>query len=168
MQVSHVFIKEPESLHPGEDVNRTTASVVYSRYHGFGNYFNASAVWGVNKTKDHKGEHGLLVEASTTQKRLGVYGRYEWVQKSTEELVLDENIHGHDAVFPVHAFTAGLNYDLFPLGQTKVAAGGHLTFFSPDQRLSSLYGQNPLGAQIYLRLYPGLMGKREGRFFLPY
>jgi hypothetical protein len=168
MQVSHAFIKEPESLHPGEDVNRTTASVVYSKYKGFGNYFNASAVWGVNKTKKHKGEHGVLVEASATQRRLGVYGRYEWVQKSTEELSLDEDIHGHDAIFPVHALTAGLNYDMFSLGQTRIAAGGHLTFFSPDDRLSSLYGQNPLGAQIYLRLYPGIIGKREGRFFLPY
>lgn len=31
---------------------------------------------------------------------------YEWVQKSFEELALDEFIYGHDAVFPVNAFTA--------------------------------------------------------------
>lgn len=168
MQVSHGFLKEPEPLHPGEDVRRTTASVIYSKYNQGNSYWNATALWGVNKTKNHKGEHAALVEGAYTVRRLGVYSRYEWVQKSTEELVLDEEAYGHDALFGVHAITAGLNYRLFTVGNINIAGGGHLTFFSPDQRLASLYGQNPLGAQVYLRFYPGLMGRKAGRYLLPY
>jgi hypothetical protein len=165
-QVSHGFIKEPEPIHTGEDVKRTTASVTYSKRGFANNYFNATALWGVNKKEAHDGEHGLLVEGAYTQKRWSVYSRYEWVQKSAEELQLDENLFDHHGIFPVHAFTAGFNYDLFNIGQTRVAAGGHFTFFSPDQRLSDLYGQNPLAGQLYLRIYPGIMGKKEGNFFI--
>ena len=168
MQVSHGFLKEPEPLHPGEDVNRTTASASFST-RGFGyNFINLTALWGMNKTRHHDPEHAALLEGSYVQKKLGLFGRYEWIQKSVEELELDETHYGHDAIFPVHAFTAGVNYDLFSLGNTRLAAGTQFTFFSPDQKLASLYGQNPLAGQVYLRIYPGALGEKEGAFFIPY
>jgi hypothetical protein len=168
LQASHGFIKEPEELHADEDVNRTTASATFST-RGFGyNFINLTALWGMNKTKDHDAEHGALLEASFVQRKLGLYGRYEWVQKSVEELRLDGNEFGHDAVFPVHAFTAGARYDLFDIGQTRIAAGTQFSFYNPDKRLSALYGQNPLAGQVYLRIYPQAMGSKEGSLFLPY
>jgi hypothetical protein len=168
MQVSHGFIKEPELLHPGEDVNRTTASLQYSA-RGFGESFvNVTALWGMNKVKDHTGENGILLEGSQQQGRTAIYSRYEWVQKSVEELVLDETQFGHDAVFPIHAFTAGASYDIFTAGKTKFAIGGQFTFYSPDKRLTELYGDNPVAAQVYLRMYPRAMGTRDGKFRLPY
>jgi hypothetical protein len=90
------------------------------------------------------------------------------VQKSLEELNLDDGEFGHDAIFPVHAFTAGASYDLFTTGKTKIALGGQLSFYNPDKRLSNLYGDNPLAGQIYLRIYPRAMGNRSGNFYLPY
>ena len=90
------------------------------------------------------------------------------VQKSVEELGLDERIFGHDALFPVHAFTAGLNYDLFQIGETRVAAGSQFTFYNPDNRLASLYGQNPLAGQVFLRIYPQALSGRMGSILLPY
>ena len=167
-QVSHGFIKEPEALHPGEDVHRTTASATYSA-RGFGATFtNFTAVWGMNKTKGHHAGNAILLEGSRYVKNLAVYSRYEWVQKSVEELNLDEVDYGTSTLFPVHAFTAGLMRDLFPVGQTRVALGAQITFYAPDKRLSSLYGQNPLSAEVYLRIYPGIMGSRMGSIFLPY
>jgi hypothetical protein len=153
MQVSHGFIKEPELLHPGEDVNRTTASITYS---GKGNT-NLTALWGMNKTREHSGEHGFLVEGSHVKGRMIYYGRYEWVQKSVEELDLDESKYGHDAVFPVHALTGGLAYEWLQLGQTRVSLGGQLSVFSADDKLNDLYGEMPLSAQVYLRIYPGMI-----------
>jgi hypothetical protein len=168
LQISHGFLNEPEELHPGEDVNRTTASATFSS-RGFGHHFvNLTGLWGMNKTKGHDAEHAALLEGSWVQRRLGLFSRYEWVQKSVEELGLDEHVYGHDAIFPVHAFTAGVNYDLFSIGQTKVAGGGQFTFYSPDQRLAPLYGQNPIAGQVFLRIYPGVLGSREGSLFLPY
>jgi hypothetical protein len=122
----------------------------------------------MNKVKDHHGEHAALLEASRQVKRTVVYGRYEWVQKSGEELNLDEAEFGHDALFPVHALTAGASYDILNIGQTRLALGGQLSFFSPDKRLAALYGQNPIAGQVYLRIFPRAMGTREGRFYLPY
>lgn len=168
LQASKGWITEPESLHPGEDVARSTASATFST-RGFGEEFvNLTALWGMNKTKDHAAEHGLLLEGSYNIRRTAVYGRYEWVQKSLEELNLDETEFGHDAVFPVHAFSAGASYDILQTGKTKLALGGQFSFFNPDQRLSRLYGDNPLAGQVYLRLYPRAMGTKSGRFYLPY
>jgi len=168
LQVSHGFIKEPEAFHPGEDVNRTTASVTYST-RGYGEAFtNFTALWGRNKTAHHNAENGVLLEGSHNVRRTAVYGRYEWVQKSLEELNLDEAHFGHHAVFPVHAFTVGTSYDLFTLSNTKIALGGQISFYSPDKRLSTLYGDNPLAGQVYLRVYPRAMGRTSGSFYLPY
>jgi hypothetical protein len=168
LQASHGFIKEPELLHPGENVNRTTASATYSK-RGFGETFtNITALWGMNKTAHHAAENGVLLEGSHNVRRTTVYSRYEWVQKSLEELALDEEHFGHDAVFPVHAFTAGASYDLFVLGNTKIALGGQLSFYNPDERLNNLYGNNPVAGQVYLRIYPRAMGTRMGTSYLPF
>jgi len=157
LQVSHAFIKGPEALHPGEDIKRTTASAIYSLPLINSGTFNASAVWGVNKIKAHDGEHAFLLEGSWRKNKLAIQSRYEWVQKSVEELVLDENIYGHDAVFPVNAFTVGFNYDLLKIGKTHLAGGSQFTFYHASKKLNSLYGKNPMAVEIYLRLYPAMM-----------
>jgi hypothetical protein len=168
VQVSHGFIKEPELLHPGENVNRSTASVSYST-RGFGEQFtNITALWGRNKTAHNDPENGFLLEGSHIIKRTAVYGRYEWVQKSAEELRLDEAHFDHHALFPIHALTTGASYDLFAFKNVKLALGGQLSFYNPDQRLSELYGDNPIAGQVYLRLYPRVMGRKSGSFFMPY
>lgn len=157
LQVSHGFIKSPELLHPDEDVNRTTASGIYSKSFSNNSMINATAVWGVNKVKDHEGENAILVEGEWRKNKLAIHSRYEWVQKGIEELSLDENIYGHDAVFPVNAFTLGFNYDLLKIGQTRLAGGGQWTIYSVGQRLNSLYGKNPMAVEVYLRIYPSMM-----------
>jgi hypothetical protein len=157
MQVSHGFIKEPEALHAGEDVNRTTASAIYSLPIKNKGTFNATAVWGMNKTKGHEGENAVLLEGEWRKNKLALYGRYDWTQKSVEELVLDENVYGHDAVFPVNAFTVGFNYDLLKIGKAKVAAGSQFSLYHADSRLDDLYGKNPMAFEVFLRLYPGKM-----------
>ncbi|MFD2164599.1 hypothetical protein ACFSJU_19490 [Paradesertivirga mongoliensis] len=167
-QVSHGFIKEPESLHPGENVNRTTASATFSTRGAGEEFINLTALWGMNKTAHHAAEHGALVEGSYNVRKTTVYGRYEWVQKSLEELSLDEDVFGHDVIFPVNAFTAGGSYDILLLGKTKIALGTQLSVFKPDDRLSALYGKTPVSGQIYLRIYPRAMGVSSGKFYAPY
>lgn len=157
LQVSHGFLKSPEQLHPGEDVKKTTASAIYSLPLRNDGWINAAAVWGQNKVKDHRGENSFLLEGSWAKKKLAIHGRYEWVEKSTEELVLDENVYGHDAIFPVNLLTLGFNYDLFSIGKMKVAAGSQFTWYSADSKLNSLYGKNPMAVEVYIRLYPSLM-----------
>jgi hypothetical protein len=161
LQVSHGFIKSPESLHPDEDIYRTTASATYSHSLSDKLLFNATALWGMNKVKDHDAEQAALLEASLHIKRFMVYGRYEWVQKSVEELNLDENIYGHDQVFPVNAFTLGAGYDLFNIGPVRVAGGGQMSLYAADSKLDNLYGKNPMAGEVYLRFYPTLMKMKK-------
>jgi hypothetical protein len=111
----------------------------------------------MNKTAGHDGENAALIEAEWRKNKLAVHGRYEWVQKTVEELDLSETTYGRDAVFPVNAFTAGFNYDLLNIGQTRLAGGGQFTFYHAGERLEPLYEHNPMAVEIYLRLYPGRM-----------
>ncbi|HEY5464063.1 MAG TPA: hypothetical protein VIJ95_12455 [Hanamia sp.] len=159
LQVSHGFLKSPELLHPGENINRTTASAIYSLPLKGKSTFNATAVWGMNQSAGLAAENAFLLEGEWRKNKLALYTRYEWVQKSTEELALDETIYGHDAIFPVNAFTSGFNYDVLKIGKTKIAGGGQFTFYHADKRLNTLYGKDPMAFEVYLRLYPAMMGE---------
>jgi hypothetical protein len=157
LQVSHGFIKSPELLHPDENINRTTASAIYSLPTNNNGTFNATAVWGMNKSTAHNGENALLFEGEWRRNKLALHTRYEWVQKSVEELALDETIYGQNAVFAVNAFTTGFNYDLLKINKAKIAVGGQFTFYHADERLNGLYGKNPMAFEAYIRLYPTMM-----------
>lgn len=154
MQLSHGFLKSPETTHPGEDVHRTTGSVSYSRkWHGE-RFFNATALWGMNK-KGHHAEHAALAEAALRRERLVAYGRYEWVQKSGEELQLGGGTH--EKLFPVNMLTLGAGYDLVHDAPVRVSLGAQGSVYKADKALDAVYGDMPISAQIYLRIYPGLM-----------
>jgi hypothetical protein len=168
LQVSHGFIKSPEALHPDEDINRTTASATFSTRGRGEKFINVTAVWGMNKIKSHDAENGFLLETSRSVQRTTVYGRYEWVEKSIEELNLDEATYGEDGIFPVHAFTAGASYDMLTLGKTKFALGTQFSVYHPANKLSSIYSENPLAGEVYLRIYPRVMGRRVKGMYQPY
>lgn len=153
LQVSHGFIKSPEVLHPQEDINRTTASAIYSVPLKDNNILNATIVWGQNKSPGHEGENAVLAEGSWRKNKLALHSRYEWVQKSAEELALDQAIYG-SSLLPVNAFTVGFNYDLFKIGKSRIAAGSQITFFHADKKLNNLYGKNPMSFEVYLRWHP--------------
>jgi hypothetical protein len=157
LQVSRGFIKSPELLHPQEDLTRTTASAIFSYPLQNENFFNATALWGLNKIKEHAGENAALLEASLRLKKLALYTRYEWAQKSVEELNLDENIYGKETLFPVNAITLGFNYDLVEVAHTSIALGSQVSLFHTEEKLNSLYGKNPMALEVFLRMYPGLM-----------
>jgi len=157
LQVSNGFLKSPEALQPEEDIHRTTASAIYSLPLRNEGSFNAIALWAMNKTKGYNGENAVLLEGSFRPNRLALYGRYEYVQKSVEELNLDELLYGHDALFPVHTFTVGFNYDLLKIGKANLAAGSQFSVYSSSSKLNNLYGKNPMAFEVFLRLYPGLM-----------
>jgi len=157
IQVSHGYIKSPEALRPDENVNRSTASVIYSYPFGEKNYFDATALWGLNKTPGQDGSNAALLEANVRLKKLDVYMRYEWVQKSGEELNLNESIYGAYIMYPINAITLGAGYDLFSIGHITVAGGGQLSLYHADPIFDGLYGQNPMAAEVYLHIYPRLM-----------
>lgn len=157
LQVSQGSIKSPEALHPEEDIRRTTASVIHAKNLGPDSWVSSALVWGYNRIdSDHK-EHSVLLESAYNFNKNAVYGRYEFVEKSTEELNLNETEFGHHGKFPVNALTAGYNRQLFALGKTNVAIGSQATVYFAPASLESLYGKNPWALEAFLRIYPGRM-----------
>lgn len=156
LQVSHGYLKSPEELHPDENQHKTTASAIYSANIGRENRINATVLWGMNKEKEHRGENAFLVEGAFRKSRASIYTRYEFTEKSAEELVLEAPIKEHD-IFSVHAFTIGANYDLFEISKIRLAGGGQWSIYGAPGSLAPIYGKNPMSFQVYLRIYPALM-----------
>jgi len=155
-QFSQGFIKSPEALDPGVDVTRYTASVIHS--HNFSNLrnINTTFAWGLNdKGHDHK-EHSFLLESNYNLNKLAVYGRYEFVQKDPEELDLEG--FDHDTKFNINALTLGANFRVFNVSNTDISLGIQGSFYFTPNELQAIYGKNPLSAQVYLKINPGIMG----------
>ena len=159
LQVSHGFIKSPEALRPYEDVYRTTASASYSIELSQEVFFSTTGLWGMNKERDLNAAHAALLEADLRAGRLVAYLRYEWVQKSSEELNLDEMKYGTYTVFPVNTLTFGAGYDVWRTKIVRTSAGTQFSVYHAPERLDGLYGKWPVGGEVYVRFYPSLMKK---------
>jgi len=168
LQVSRAFIKSPEDLHPDENVTRTTASVLHSRTWGERHYIASSLVWGLNQPTGHGREHAVLAETNLTLGRPTFYGRYEFVQKDSEELsyyVPGPADAPLDMVFNIHTLTLGSSYRLTTLGGPRgpeLSVGGQITGYVIPRELQNDqrgrltqqlgYGKLPLSASVYVRL----------------
>lgn len=157
LQVSQAWVKDVHEFGPREDVDKTTASAIHSIRLSPKNLLNSAAVWGYNKAEGHSGQHSVLLESALTLDKTTIYGKYEWVEKSAEDLLLNETVYGHDTLFGVNAITLGIQHNLFSLLKTNAAVGVQGTFYSAPNTLDGLYGENPYALQVYLRIYPGLM-----------
>ncbi|AQG82325.1 hypothetical protein AWR27_04965 [Spirosoma montaniterrae] len=158
LQVSHGFLKSPESVEPEEDVNRTTASVLHSKSLGSPDrYVTSALVWGMN-SHDGTNENAYLAETSLQLNRVALHGRFENITKSQEELGIINNDAGTESrLVTVNNATLGMNFRLVRYAMSDLVLGTQITASMPDQFLQSLYGKMPLSGQIYLRLTPGIL-----------
>jgi len=169
LQVSKAYIKSPEQLAPNEDVKRTTASVIHSRHWRSEHYITSALVWGMNKHVENsqtgKASHSVLAETSVQLGKPAVYGRYEFVQKSDEELDLPVNRPNQDGHtnYNLHALTVGANYRVAQLARLDFVLGAQGSVYKPDNFLRGFYGKTPVSAEVYLRLNPSLMTMRKMR-----
>jgi hypothetical protein len=156
MQVSKALIKSPEQSHPEEDINRTTASVTHIlSMIGENHFLSSTFIWGNNDSgADHK-ENSFTLESNLQLDRLAIYGKYENVDKSAEELAL-EQFDAKD-IFNINALTLGLNYTFLRQFKTNIAVGAQGSLFMADSSLDTIYGDNPMSAEVYIRISPTLM-----------
>ena len=162
-QFSQGFLNDPEEAHPGEDVTRTTASVLHSKGLGPNSYVASALVWGRN-SHHGEGENSFLAESSLQMNRMALYGRYENVTKSAEELELYQPASSGEAgkiskdqLYTISNLTLGVNYRIGQLYRTDLVLGTQVTGGVPDKGLQGIYGKMPISGQIYLRLSPSLM-----------
>lgn len=156
-QVSQGRIHSPDAINPEDNVTRTTASVLHSKRLGSSErYITSAVVWGLNSHYGEK-ENAYLAETSIQLGRLAVFGRYENIMKSREELRLANRSEPLKPLLNVDNVTVGTNYRLVRLVHTDVVVGGQVTVSLPDKGLQPYYGTMPLSGQVYIRITPSLI-----------
>jgi hypothetical protein len=157
-QYSFAHLTSPEDLHPTEDVQRMTASVMYNRPLARGSWAS-SLIWGRNRVlQTGQVFNGYLVE-STLQFAANnhVWGRIENVDR-TSELLLGKQPEppGFDEQFlaRIQAYTAGYDRDFRLIPGLATALGGQVTLYGKPAFLNPIYGQHPAGVILFVRIRP--------------
>jgi Heavy metal binding domain len=155
LQVSHGYIKSPEALDPETNIHRTTASAIYNLPLGPDRNWSNAFVWGQNNTTSEGKTQSFLIESNYQRGRDTVYVRWERVEKSGHELVLDPP--DESRIFPIGGYTIGYVRDLSHRNGLDVGLGTQFTFNDPPDRLDRYYGDD-LGYafQFFLRIRPSL------------
>jgi hypothetical protein len=157
-QYSFAHLTSPEALHPDEDIQRMTASVMYNRTLANGNWAS-TLLWGRNRSLETGlVSNGYLAESTVRfAERNYAWGRIESVDRTNELLLrnlpeppdFQENIIGR-----VQAYTAGYEHDFNLIPHLATGIGGQLTVYSTPDALKAQYGNHPVGAVVFLRVRP--------------
>ena len=160
LQVWYGYIKSPEELHPETKIHRTTASAIYNLPLGRDSNWSNTFVWGQNNATEEGKTQSFLIESNYQRGRNTVYFRWERVQKSGHELVLDEA--DESEIFPVSGYTLGYVRDLSHGKGIDIGLGTQFTINDRPDSLDRYYGDD-LGYafQFFLRIRPSLHAHGE-------
>ena len=157
LQVSNGWIHSPEDLEPEQNVNRFTASAIYTKTLNFDSYIATTLVYGQNHFSNNgKTLPSVLLESSWQMHKTAVYGRYEYVQKDADEFDLTASYPANPN-FTINALTLGVNHLLTSFGQTSLTGGIKGTVNVSPSVLKTLYGTTPMALEVYLRITPSVM-----------
>jgi len=157
LQVSNGWIHSPEEAEPQQNVVRSTASAIYTKTLNDNSYIATTLVYGQNHYSDNgKTLPSVLLESSLQLNKTAIYGRYEYVQKDADELDL-VNSFKTNPNFAINALTLGVNHILSTVKHTDLTGGVQATFNISPSPLVPLYGNTPVGFEVYLRVTPPLM-----------
>src|SRR5690348_7019452 len=156
-QYSLAHLTSPEELHPEEDLQRMTTSIMYNRPLARGNWAS-TLIWGRNRSSEGLVWNGYLAESTLRfAERNYVWGRIENTDR-TNELLLRNQFEPVDfaesIVGRVQAYTAGYDHDFDLIPHLATAIGGQFTLYSTPDTLKARYGNHPVGGVLFLRLRP--------------
>lgn len=157
-QYSYASIHSPEQLFPDENQSRMTASVMYNRpfeHEKMGNWAS-SVVWGRTRESGGLVQNSYLLESLV---RFGgknyAYTRLENVDRTTG-LLMDGRAFppgfGEEPAGRVQAYTFGYDRDVDVLRHLGSALGVQGTAYGVGSRLEPVYGSDPVGVTVFLRL----------------
>jgi hypothetical protein len=155
LQGSFGYIKSPEALDPKTNIHRTTASAIYNLPLGPDINWSNAFVWGQNNTSEEGKTQSFLIESNYQRGPNTIYFRWERVQKSGHELVLDPP--DESRIFPVGGYTIGYVRDLTHGDGLDIGLGTQFTFNDRPDSLDPYYGDD-LGYafEFFLRIRPSL------------
>jgi len=155
-QYSIAHLTSPEAIHPGEDVRRMTASVMYNRPFAHGNWAT-TLLWGRNSDLSaHQVFNGYLAESTVRfLNRNNVWERVENVDRTSELLGAAEPPNAPERFLArVQAYTTGYDREFSWVPRVSSALGGQVTFYGKPAFLTPIYGAHPVGIVILLRFRP--------------
>jgi hypothetical protein len=160
-QYSYGLIHSPEQLFPQENQRRMTASIMYNRPFSDGAKGNwtSSAIWGrTRSTSDNVIQNSYLFESLVRfATRNYAWTRIEDVDRTTE-LLLDEQPappgFEEEPAGRVQAYTFGYDRDFDLVPHLASALGAQVTAYAVGSRLEPVYGADPMGVSIFVRLRP--------------
>ena len=163
-QYSYARIASPEALFPAEDQERMTASVMYNKPLHRGNWASA-AIWGRTRSlADSSKENSYDFESTLRFKERN----YAWTRVEnagrSNELLLGE--HPFPAGFTekplthVQAYTFGYDRDFDVIPHVASAIGTQVTVYGVGKPLQPVYGSDPIGLSVFVRLRPFSNGER--------
>jgi hypothetical protein len=154
------FLKSPEILEPEESTHRATLGVMRGSKLGMEGQWASTIAVGANK---HEGDSrwttaALLESEAILDRRNTLFGRIEFAQKTTEDLVLPttgENAVAEGEVFNVGSLSLGYIRDIGRGLGTTLGLGVRGTVNILPASLEPFYGtRNPLGAMVFMRVRP--------------
>lgn len=157
-QYSFAHLTSPEALHPEEDLQRMTASIMYNRPFTHGNWAT-TLLWGRNRSLDTGLVwNGYLAESTVRFiQRNYLWGRIENVDRTSELLLknrLEPPNFAETIVGRVQAYTVGYERDFNLLPHLATGVGAQFTLYSAADSLKPEYGSHPVGGVVFLRLRP--------------
>jgi hypothetical protein len=162
-QISHGFLRSPEAQEPDVDIRRTSASLQYNRGFKRGNWASAF-VWGRNHVSSaHEiiNLNGYTAESTVNFLNQNyLYTRLELVDKDDLLRPADRALLGitaHHPSFRIGAYTFGGAREIWNTEKMSIAVGSDVTFFSKPSVLDQIYGGNPVGWKLFMRVRPAKM-----------
>ena len=157
-QYSYARIASPEQLYPTENQERMTASAMYNRPLKNGNWA-CTALWG--RTRDLTGggkENSYLLESLLRFKtRNYMWTRLENAGRSNELLNGEQALPAgfeEEPLTHVQAYTFGYDRDVDLLPHLASAIGAQVTLYGVGKPLQPVYGTDPVGVSVFVRLRP--------------
>jgi hypothetical protein len=157
-QYSYGRLTSPEELFPNENQARTTASMMYNLPFKTGN-LASTIVWGRTRSiPDNGKENSYLLEATLQfLKRNYMWTRMENAGRSNELLIGENPLPPGFAESPlthVQAYTFGYDREFTLVPHLASAVGSQFTVYGVGAPLKPIYGSDPIGVNIFVRLRP--------------
>lgn len=156
LQASYAYLHSPEALEPDEDIHRSSASATYNRPLGPGRNFQTTFVWARNRVSDLNLDSYLLEVQLKHDRGWTPFFRYESVRKNAHELVLPSTFPANQ-VFSLGQTTVGATREVVTTGGFAWAIGGEILLNTVPGSLRSIYGDNPAGWLLFIRVHPTRM-----------
>jgi hypothetical protein len=157
-QYSYARIRSPEQLYPTENQERMTASVMYNKPLAKGNWAN-TVLWGRTRPLADGGKENSYLLESTLRFAVKhhVWTRMENAGRSNELLVGENPLPAGFQEKPlthVQAYTFGYDRDFDLVPHVASAIGAEVTTYGVGAPLQGIYGDHPIGVNMFVRLRP--------------